>query len=125
MCKNWFYKFRNHMSLLELDFMFNDNVYYTKEYVLRLLQKKKKNLSYDLNNDNRTNGTQRKLRSYKLFKSQYESESYITENLPVQHRSALAKFRCGVAPIRIETGRYERLALNERLCLLKRKTCDM
>ena len=29
------------MSLLELDFMFNDNVYYTKEYVLRLLQKKK------------------------------------------------------------------------------------
>ena len=54
--------------------------------------------------------------SNKHFKSQYESESYITENLPVQHRSALAKFRCGVAPIRIETGRYERLALKEKLC---------
>ena len=31
-------------------------------------------------------------------------------------RSALAKFRCGVAPIRIETGRYERLPLESRLC---------
>ena len=28
---------------------------------------------------------------------------------PKLQRSALAKFRCGVAPLRIETGRYERL----------------
>ena len=109
------------MSLLEFDFIFYDYIYYTKEYVLPLLQEKevelfKRNWSYDLNNVNRTNGTQSKQRSYKLFKSQYESESYITENLPVQHRSARAKFRCGVAPIRIETGRNERLALNIRLC---------
>ena len=32
------------------------------------------------------------------------------------HRSALAKFRCGVAPIRSETGRYENLSVNERFC---------
>ena len=32
------------------------------------------------------------------------------------HRSAYAKFRCGVAPIRIETGRYERLNYNDRTC---------
>ena len=52
--------------------------------------------------------------------SEYQSESYITANLPVHHRSALAKFRCGVAPIRIETGRYERLALDDRKCI----NCD-
>ena len=32
------------------------------------------------------------------------------------HRSAYAKFRCGVAPIRIETGRYERLDYSDRTC---------
>ena len=33
------------------------------------------------------------------------------------HRSALAKFRCGVAPIRLETGCYKKLPVNERFCL--------
>jgi len=32
------------------------------------------------------------------------------------HRSSLAKFRCGVAPLRIETGRYEKLPVHERKC---------
>ena len=36
--------------------------------------------------------------------------------LPRLHRSAYAKFRCGVAPLRIETGRYEGLRLDERHC---------
>ena len=34
------------------------------------------------------------------------------------HRSALAKFRCGVAPIRLKTGHYEKLPVNERFCSL-------
>ena len=28
----------------------------------------------------------------------------------------MAKFRCGVAPIRVETGRYENIPFHERLC---------
>ena len=32
------------------------------------------------------------------------------------HRSALAKFRCGVALICLETVRYEKLPVNERFC---------
>ena len=32
----------------------------------------------------------------------------------------MAKFRCGVAPIKIETGRYENLSINERKCF----ACD-
>ena len=38
--------------------------------------------------------------------------------LPKRYRSILAKFRCGVAPIRVETGRYERLSFAERMCPL-------
>ena len=37
-------------------------------------------------------------------------------SLPVRHRAAFSKFRCGVAPIRIETGRYEGLTEDLRLC---------
>ena len=36
--------------------------------------------------------------------------------MPKCHRSAFAKFRCGVAPLRLETGRYEGLPVNERMC---------
>ena len=60
---------------------------------------------------------QSKLRSYRLFKSDYQNERYLTANLPVHHRSALVKCRCGIAPVRIETGRYERHALDNRLCI--------
>ena len=36
--------------------------------------------------------------------------------MPKTHRSAYAKFRCGVAPIRLETGRYEGLDESDRTC---------
>ena len=49
-----------------------------------------------------------KLRTYALFKSSFCTESYLKQNLPLRHRSAFAKFRCGVAPSKIETGRYEK-----------------
>ena len=39
-----------------------------------------------------------KLRTYKLFKGTYEVEAYVKTVMPRCHRSALAKFRCGVAP---------------------------
>ena len=36
--------------------------------------------------------------------------------LPQNHRSAFVKFRCGVAPIKIETGCYENLVVEESIC---------
>ena len=50
-----------------------------------------------------------KLRTYRLFKQTFEVEAYCKMILPRSHRSALSKFRSGVAAIRLETGRYERL----------------
>ena len=61
---------------------------------------------------------QNKLRTYRKFKKEYCTEAYVKTLMPLKHRSALAKFRCGVAPLKIETGRYgmNRLPANERLC---------
>jgi hypothetical protein len=42
----------------------------------------------------------------KLFKEVFETEMYLSKNISSRYRSAFAKFRCGVAPLRIETGRY-------------------
>ena len=61
-----------------------------------------------------------KLRTYKLFKFSYCTEQYLLQNIPIRYRSAFAKFRCEVAPLKIETGRYERKELNERLYI----NCD-
>ena len=55
-----------------------------------------------------------KLRTYRTFKHDYGTETYVSCILPRRHRSACAKFRCGVAPIRLETGRYERLSIDQR-----------
>ena len=38
-----------------------------------------------------------KLRTYRIFKRQYKTENYLFYLLPKRHRSAFAKFRCGVA----------------------------
>ena len=57
-----------------------------------------------------------KLRTYKLFKTQYGTEMYCQLLLPIKHRSAFAKLRMGVAPLNIEIGRYTNLAIEDRLC---------
>ena len=53
------------------------------------------------------------LRTYKLFKNEFGTEKYVELFMPKTYRSALCKFRCGVSPIRIETGRYERLNVTD------------
>ena len=47
-----------------------------------------------------------KLRTYRKFKQQYTTEPYVNSIIAKKHRSAYAKFRCGVAPIKIVTCRY-------------------
>ncbi len=47
------------------------------------------------------------------LKKELETESYLKNVLNRRHHSALAKFCCGDAPIRLETGRYEHLDIND------------
>ncbi len=62
-----------------------------------------------------------KLTTYRSFKKSYEVESHFKNIMPYKYRSAFSKFRCGLAPICIETGRYENLVEEQRLCVL----CNM
>ena len=48
--------------------------------------------------------------------SVYLTEHYLNCIMPHYYKSAYAKFRCGVASIRLETGRYERLPEDLRTC---------
>ena len=57
-----------------------------------------------------------KLRSYVKYKTEYCPERYVTMNLKRNERSLLAQFRCGILPLRIETGRYVGEKPEERLC---------
>ena len=63
----------------------------------------------------RGNG-QNKLRTYRTYKSSFETETYVKVLMPFAWRSSIAKLRTGVAPLRLETGRYEGLAVNQRTC---------
>ncbi|MCG8049515.1 MAG: reverse transcriptase family protein, partial [Candidatus Thiodiazotropha endolucinida] len=62
--------------------------------------------------------TSPKLRTYITFKTSYETENYVKMNLQRNERSILAQFRCGVLPLRIETGRFVGEKPEERLCRL-------
>ena len=59
-----------------------------------------------------------KLRTHLKFKTTHETENYVKLNLQRNERSVLAQFRCGVLPLRIETGRFVGEKPDERLCRL-------
>ena len=53
-----------------------------------------------------------KLRNYCTFKTEYIAEHYCKMLLAPKHRSALSKFRCGVASIRKQGGMNIWLKMN-------------
>ena len=59
-----------------------------------------------------------KLLLYKLFKRNIETEKYLTANLSRHERSLIAKLRTGTLPLAIETGRFRKIPLEDRLCIL-------
>ena len=59
-----------------------------------------------------------KLQTYKQFKSDFVTENYLLSNLSKTEKSHLAQFRCGILSLRVETGRYVILSVNERICNL-------
>ena len=59
-----------------------------------------------------------KLCVFKQYKKEYVRESYCELNLKRSQRSHIAKLRLGILPIHIETGRYNGLDRNMRVCLV-------
>ena len=64
-----------------------------------------------------------KLRTYKLFKESFKTEQYVNINMSKHERSMMAQFRCGILPLRIETGRYIGEAVDNRLCRMCAENC--
>ena len=106
-CKNWAFKFKTCMTSLNLDIVCDENTHISKSYILKTIHERKfsvfkTNWRTELDKTDRPNGSKSKLRSYKSFKITFDTERYILNDIPRSHRSALAKFRCGVAPIKPE-----------------------
>ncbi len=63
--------------------------------------------SMKINRESAIHGNGRnKLRIYRTFKQSFETEYYVKTILSCKARQALAKFRCGVAHLRIESSWY-------------------
>ena len=122
--KNWvsrcmkYYKDIHMDHLTHIDFEFSAREV-LKDMDLVLFELHEQSWYADINREGAISGEGgNKLRTYKTFKGAFDTESYVKQIMPFPFRSALAKFRCGVAPIRIETGRYgsNRIPVNERVC---------
>ena len=90
---------------------------YCRTCSFELISNDKDRWKSELFNDrNNVNGN--KLRAYRLFKSNLETEHYVSAIMPRAHLSILAKFRSGSLPLLIETGRYSKVPLQNRICKL-------
>ena len=65
-----------------------------------------------------------KLRTYALFKSEFRLESYLTSIDDRRKRVLLTKFRIGICPLRIETGRREQVSRNKRRLPEHERVCQ-
>ena len=70
-------------------------------------------------NNSRTGEGGNKLKTYRLFKSNFELEAYLCNIQNTAHRTALTRLRVGSHRLSNELGRYHKpkpLPVNERLC---------
>ena len=117
-CKNHNFQIKDQFKKLELETFADTNGPFSRNGIISKVEEAQTfDFVADVNSESSRSGNGRnKLRTYRLFKSEYKVEKYCKLLLSYSHRSAFAKFRCGVALIRIETGRYENLAVSQRLC---------
>ena len=66
-------------------------------------------------------GNQGKLRTFKVFKTNFHFEKYITKVSNFKHRQAVTKLRISSHKLPVETGRYTNSPYNERIC----KHCNL
>ena len=57
-----------------------------------------------------------KLRTYVTFKDKLETSDYVNTIYNRSDRSILAKFRCGILQLHVESGRFNNTKLEDRLC---------
>ena len=61
-------------------------------------------------------GNQGKLRTFKKFKTNLDFENYITEISYIKHRQAVTKLRISSHRLPVESGRYNNIPFDQRIC---------
>ena len=61
-----------------------------------------------------------KARHYRFIMPTLQTANYLKFNLPIKYQIALSKLRCSVHKLKVETGRHDDIAYENRLCTL----CD-
>ena len=124
-CKTWFFRVLEFYSKIGHDVICRDRDLSVRVVLTsvdsKLLQYYKTQWQEKLNSDNAIRGPTaggNKLRTYRTFKKHYCTEPYVEVITAKRYQSANAKFRCGVAPIKIETCRYglNRVPVDQRVC---------
>ncbi|CAC5397264.1 unnamed protein product [Mytilus coruscus] len=125
-CKNSNFRIYKQFELCGVATWFND-IDIDKQRVinaiyLKLMSNFKQKWNEDLHSDTtRRNGPGgNKLCTNRTFKQDVYTELYLNKLIIPSHRRAYSQFRCSVAPIRVETGRYESLPIDQRTCFV----CD-
>ena len=124
-CRNWIFRVENRYREVGLDPVAVQSWGFQQistELDLYFSQQTQNNFMCELNRVQARNGQGlNKLRTYRTFKELFQTEHYVKSIDIRARRRALAQLRCGVAPIRLETGRYERgrhLPVEERCCYI-------
>ncbi len=107
--KNWVYRVSNFYRELRMDHMMdidtcNQNSVNVMEIVLSEYYEADWLNRLNIVEHRSGNIGRNKLRTYNQFKKNLKPEVYLQTVINKRHRSTLAKFRYGVAPIRLETG---------------------
>ena len=121
----WFYRFEQLFVSIDHAYLIGAGNVNTRSVLLSIRAELKD--IYDIASKEKLNATSairgkaqggNKLRTYSQFKQDYGTEPYVTIITRKCYRSAYAKFRCGVAPIKIESCRYglNRAPVEEQLC---------
>ena len=125
--KNWGFRVKKFLHCLNMEEIFNFDPNANFKATLKLLDislhdyyssQWLKNINSKLSKHGKGNN---KLRTYSQIKHVYATTHYVKTVKEKQCRSALAKFRCGVAPLELERGRYKGIKVEDRLC----KMCDI
>jgi hypothetical protein len=92
-----------------------------KEIIEKINECEQNKWLQDLWNDTKNCDNGNKLRLYRLYKERVLPELYVVKNMPRYYRQSLAKLRSCTLPIHIETGRFAKIPLNERVCVFCHK----
>lgn len=117
--KNWISRCRSKWQSLDVNYDTKKHLH-TRNFIssikMSLINDFHESWHNDINRDGSKVGNgNNKLRLYKLLKSEISPECYLYR-LNRKHRSALARFRCGIPLINIEFGRYRNIPIQDRKC---------